>query len=291
MHRVRIGAARSPLDPESTRNSLTSFRVAIQPRSETDRGRAAGVACGALWALGHYRSKDDVVLVIDNDGNFHVGRITGPYIYAPEGPLRHRRPVEWTGQLILREELSDEMWRSARVPLSSVDLDKYAHEISALLGFSDVRPKIRVEAEDVEDPSVFALERHLEDFLVANWEQTVLASNWKLWEEDGEVVGQQFPSDTGPIDLLAISHDESEILVIELKKGRASDTVVGQIQRYMGYVKEALTDGSQIVKGMIIALEDDLRIQRALSVTTNIDFYRYKVSFDLEKAESPHTSH
>jgi restriction system protein len=42
---------------------------------------------------------------------------------------------------------------------------------------------------------------------------------------------------------------------------------------------------------MIIALEDDLRIQRALSVTTNIDFYRYKVSFDLEEVESPHTSH
>jgi restriction system protein len=90
---------------------------------------------------------------------------------------------------------------------------------------------------------------------------------------------------------LAISHDESEFLVIELKKGRASDAVVGQIQRYMGYVKEALTDGSQTVKGMIIALEDDLRIQRALSVTTNIDFYRYKVSFDLEEVESPHTSH
>ena len=43
---------------------------------------------------------------------------------------------------------------------------------------------------------MFALERHLEDFLVANWAQTPLAGKYKLYEEDGEVVGQQLPSDT-----------------------------------------------------------------------------------------------
>ena len=122
------------------------------------------------------------------------------------------------------------------------------------------------EAEDVEDPSVFALERHLEDFLVANWVQTPLAVDYKLYEEDGEVVGQQLPTDTGPMDLLAVSNDGSELLVIELKKGRASDSVVGQVQRYMGYVKEALAEDHQTVRGMIIALEDDLKIKRALSV-------------------------
>ena len=52
-----------------------------------------------------------------------------------------------------------------------------------------------------------------------------------------------------------------------------------------GHVKDALAEDNQTVRGMIIALEDDLRIKRALSVTTNIDFYRYKVSFDLEKAD------
>ncbi|NBT48546.1 MAG: hypothetical protein EBT07_12155 [Actinobacteria bacterium] len=34
-------------------------------------------------------------------------------------------------------------------------------------------------------------------------------------------------------DVLAISKDKQEVLVVELKKGRASDSVVGQIQRYM----------------------------------------------------------
>ena len=41
----------------------------------------------------------------------------------------------------------------------------------------------------------------------------------------------------------------------------------------------------QSVKGVIIALEDDLRIRRALQVANNIDFYRYEVSFKLNKEQ------
>ena len=70
---------------------------------------------------------------------------------------------------------------------------------------------------------------------------------------------------------------------MELKKGRASDVVVGQIQRYMGYVKEVLAEANQSVRGVIIAFEDDIKIHRALSVANNIEFYTYKVSFKLEK--------
>ena len=58
------------------------------------------------------------------------------------------------------------------------------------------------------------------------------------------------------IDILAISKDQKEFLVIELKKGRASDIVMGQIQRYMGHIKNNLA-GDKDVKGLIIALEDD----------------------------------
>ena len=71
------------------------------------------------------------------------------------------------------------------------------------------------------------------------------------------MIGQQYPTDTGPIDILAISKDNKTLLVVELKKGRASDAVVGQCQRYMGYVKEELAEKNQDVKGVIIAFEDD----------------------------------
>ena len=132
---------------------------------------------------------------------------------------------------------------------------------------------------------VFALEKHLEDFLVANWASTELGVNYDIYEVDGELVGQQYLSDTGPIDILAISKDKKELLVVELKKGRASDSVVGQIQRYMGYVLEELAEEGQSVKGAIIALDEDLRIQRALKVTQRIEFYRYEVNFKLLKQD------
>ena len=99
--------------------------------------------------------------------------------------------------------------------------------------------------------------------------------------ETEESSGQQFPTDTGPIDLLAISKDKQELLVVELKRGRASDAVVGQIQRYMGYIQEEIAEDNQRVRGVIIALDDDKRIRRALQIAKGIDFYRYEVKFNL----------
>lgn len=116
-----------------------------------------------------------------------------------------------------------------------------------------------------------------------NWQNTDLGKKYDVYQEDGEIVGQQYPSDTGPIDILAISKDKKELLVVELKKGRASDNVVGQIQRYMGFVQEELVENGQTVKGDIIALENDKRIKRALAVASNIEFYQYQVSFKLFK--------
>lgn len=84
------------------------------------------------------------------------------------------------------------------------------------------------------------------------------------------------------MDILAISKDRTRLLVVELKRGRASDAVVGQIQRYMGYVQEALLEPGQSVEGIIIAQEDDLRIRRALSMGRNIRFMKYRVEFHLE---------
>ena len=99
------------------------------------------------------------------------------------------------------------------------------------------------------------------------------------------VLSQSFRSPTIPGRfILAISKDKKTLLVVELKRGRASDRVVGQIQRYMGYVKDELAEADQQVKGVIIALEDDLRIRRALSVAQNIEFYRYQLSFKLNKS-------
>ncbi|WP_221794428.1 hypothetical protein [Aquisediminimonas sediminicola] len=62
----------------------------------------------------------------------------------------------------------------------------------------------------------------MEDFLVANWASTELGKAHDIFTDGDEANGQQYPTDTGPMDLLAVSKDKKELLVVELKKGRAS---------------------------------------------------------------------
>lgn len=176
--------------------------------------------------------------------------------------------------------MSEGLRNSCRSIGTVSSLSKHAEEIEKLL---QGVPGIVSTDPTVEDPTAFALEKHLEDFLVKNWKGTELSSDFDIYEEDGERVGQQFLTDTGPIDILAISKDHKTLLVVELKKSRASDVVVGQLLRYMGFVQEELAEPEQTVRGVVIALEDDQRLRRALAMVPAIEFYRYEVSFKLVK--------
>ena len=53
----------------------------------------------------------------------------------------------------------------------------------------------------------------------------------------------------------------------------------------MGFIKDEYLEKDQKVKGAIIALENDLKVKRALSVTSDIDFYEYKINFNLIKSK------
>jgi restriction system protein len=241
---------------------------------------AAGLACANTWTVAKYLKNGDIVLCPDGSGTYMIGEIVGGYEYKNGEILPHRRNVAWVGS-VERTAMSQSLQNSAGSIGTVSNVSGYAAEIDSFI--TNPTTKIVSTDETVEDPSVFALEKHLEDFLVHNWAHTELGKKYDIYEQDGEIIGQQYPSDTGPIDILAISKDKKELLVVELKKGRINDVVVGQIQRYMGYVKDELAEKGQDVKGVIIALEDSVGLQRALSVTTNIDFMTYKVRFSLEK--------
>ncbi len=243
---------------------------------------AAGLACGALWTVSKGIKKGDIVLCPDGEGHYHVGEINGDYYYQSGGVLPHRRPVHWLGQTISRSDMSEPLKMSTGSIGTVCNIGIHQDEVERFIsGISS--PKIISTDDTVEDPSAFAIEKHLEDFLVHNWSSTEFSKEFDIYEEDGEKVGQQYQTDTGPIDILAISKDKKTLLVIELKKGRASDVVVGQTLRYMGFVHDELAEDNQIVNGAIVALEDDQRIRRALAMTPNITFYRYQVSFKLVK--------
>ncbi|MDO7532836.1 endonuclease NucS [Acinetobacter baumannii] len=243
---------------------------------------SAGLACGMLHTLSKGIKQGDIILTPRGDGHYLVGKVISDYYYVPSGELSHRRKVEWFEQTLPRELMSQELKNSSAAG-TVCNLTKYAAELKTLIDGKETVEHLEPD-EVLEDPTAFALEKHLEHFLVENWSKTELGATYDIYTEDGQLVGQQYPSDTGPIDILAISKDKKTLLVVEIKRGRASDRVVGQIQRYMGYVKDELAEADQKVKGVIIALEDDLRIRRALSVAQNIEFYRYQLSFKLNKS-------
>ncbi len=135
--------------------------------------------------------------------------------------------------------------------------------------------------DETEQRSSFLFEKHLEDFLVSNWTRTPLARDYEIYQEDGDVVGQRFRTNTGPIDILGQRKDKSDFLVVELKRDRTSDAVVGQTLRYMGWVKEHLCEPNQNVTGCIIAQRKDEKLDYALKQVNTIQFMRYEVDFRL----------
>ncbi len=129
----------------------------------------------------------------------------------------------------------------------------------------------------------FYLEKYLEEFLVSNWKSIKFDEDLTIFvDEDGNIGQQYFTNEVGYIDILA-RDKENNFVVIELKKGRKNDEVVGQVLRYMGWVKNHLVKNNEKVKGLIIVGERDPKLEYALEmVKDQVSLKLYRMSFKLE---------
>lgn len=134
----------------------------------------------------------------------------------------------------------------------------------------------------------FGLERHLHDFLFDNWDRTSLGKEWSLYSgPDDDEAGYEYPTSIGRIDLLARHRKKPEWLVVELKRGQSSDETVGQVSRYMGWVRRNLAQKGEVVRGLIISRDADPSIFYSidgLGVDT-ISVQTYQVEFNLHPAK------
>ena len=125
------------------------------------------------------------------------------------------------------------------------------------------------------------MEKQLEDFIIENWETTEFGKKYELLIEDGEVISQQYQTDIGKIDILAKDKITKNYVVIELKKNQTSDDTVGQLTRYMGWIRKNKKDEN--VKGIIVAGQFDNKLEYARTMVPNTEVFLYEVDFKLKE--------
>ena len=130
-----------------------------------------------------------------------------------------------------------------------------------------------------ENGNEFAYEKDLQNFLAKNL--SLIEPGLTLYMEE-DITGIEFPVGNRFIDILA-KDKENNYVVIELKVSRGYDRVVGQILRYMAWIRKNHAEENQKVRGTIIAREisDDLLL--ACSETKNVELYEYNLSVSLNK--------
>ena len=141
-----------------------------------------------------------------------------------------------------------------------------------------------IEDEDESPPEPqsggeFAYEADLRNYLSKNLASLELGL--RLYEDEG-ITGIEFPVGGRFIDILAADAEQS-LVVIELKVSRGYDRVVGQLLRYVAWIKKNLADEGQRVRGFIVAREisEDLRL--ACSLVSDLELFEYELSLKLKR--------
>jgi hypothetical protein len=142
---------------------------------------------------------------------------------------------------------------------------------------------IETTDENVIGENEFAYEKDLQNFLAKNL--NLIEKGLTLYREEG-ISGIEFPVGNRAIDILALDKNRNYV-VIELKVSRGYDRVVGQILRYMAWIRKNQADMNQNVKGIIIAREITEDLILACSETQNVDLFEYSLSVSLKKIEKP----
>jgi restriction system protein len=265
-----------------SREAIFSASTAALP----DRPNTAkGLISNMLWQFYHDIKLGDFVIArrgrktiaavgkVIRTGFYEVGK--NPFLKPPGYTHGNFLEVEWLAQP------RDKVFETIVFPMYTVS-EIPADEYRRLVEDGTEPPPPRPEPREAIDQSVFVLEKYLEDFIVTNF-ATIFKGKMNVYEDADGHVGQQYTTEVGAIDILAFEPGSSSFVVIELKKGRPSDQVVGQILRYMGWVNKNLCKEGQGVRGLVICKNADEKLSYALEMTNNIAVQYYAVSFSLRE--------
>lgn len=136
-----------------------------------------------------------------------------------------------------------------------------------------------------EEPDIsFALEYQLRDFIAQNLNAIVVQGrHLRLYSDPATgQKGVEFQTGVGLIDILAVD-DAGALVVFELKRASSPDQAIGQLARYMGWVKKELAKDRE-VHGVIVAKSISDKLRYAVSVVPKVSLFEYEVDFRLRPA-------
>jgi len=103
---------------------------------------------------------------------------------------------------------------------------------------------------------------------------------FEIYEDDDGNSGELYNTPIGEIDILYENSEKNKFLVVELKRTEdTSDVVVGQIARYIGWVKEEISEGEE-VEGLIITQTASEQLKHAVEALDNSTLKEFSLKFD-----------
>lgn len=140
-------------------------------------------------------------------------------------------------------------------------------------------------SEESWEEAAFHFEAQLRDFIAQNLGAIdIHGRRLHLFEDTDGRKGIEYPTAVGYIDILA-ADQAGGLYVLELKRARSPDHAIGQLARYMGWLRREYGPQKNIY-GIIIAQEITQNLRYAISVIPNVSLFEYKVEFKLCPAEN-----
>ena len=132
----------------------------------------------------------------------------------------------------------------------------------------------------VAGSSQFALEKDLQRYLSDNLH--IIEPGLTLFQDE-DISGFEYPAGGGRrIDILA-KDAAGNFVVLELKVEKGYDRVVGQLLRYVNWVRKELAEPGQRVRGIIVCrtMSEDLIL--ACSSIKDVDLFEYRLQVTVSK--------
>jgi|TARA_B100000029_G_C17403769_1_gene898052 hypothetical protein len=149
------------------------------------------------------------------------------------------------------------------------------NDLTEIINYYKKTVSLEITKEDSPiGQGLFYMEKQLEDFIVDNWNETDLGKKYDL-------IDQQYKTDVGIIDILATDKKTKSHVVIELKKNQTNDEVLGQIKKYMGWIKVHKKDDNVI--GIVVAKKFDKKFYYAMQMEKDVYPLEYEVNFKLKE--------